>query len=214
MVRILIVEDESLFRDMLKISLSSMPNMEVVGDVSDGKAAIEAANRLIPDVVLMDIELGGEPNGISAGRAIKEEHDGIGMIFLSSHKEREYLSLIFEDEYTGWSYLLKQSVSDVDTLVRAIEGSAAGLVVMDPSLVAGMKPRTGSITARLAPRQQEVLSLMAQSHSNESIAEKLGLGTKSVENYINAIYQVLSISHDGTLHPRVWAVLSYIRDIN
>ena len=214
MVRILIVEDEGLFRDMLKISLSSIPNMEVVDAVSDGEAAIEAANRLQPDVVLMDIELGSEPNGISAGRAIKEEHDGIGMIVLSAHKEREYLSLIAKEEYTGWSYLLKQTVSDAGSLVRAIEGSAAGLVVMDPSVVNGMKPRTGSITARLTPRQQEVLSMMAQGYNNASIAEKLVLGTKSVENYINAIYQELSLSHDGTLHPRVQAVLSYIRDSN
>ena len=57
----------------------------------------------------MDIELGSEPTGISAGRAIKEEHGGIGMIVLSSHKEREYLSLIAKDEFSGWSYLLKQT---------------------------------------------------------------------------------------------------------
>ena len=92
---------------MLKISLSSIPNVEVVEAVSNGAAAIEAANRLKPDVVLMDIELASEPNGISAGRAIKEQHDGIGMIVLSAHKEREYLSLIAKEEYTGWSYLLK-----------------------------------------------------------------------------------------------------------
>ena len=212
MVRILIVEDEGLFRDMLKISLSSIPNMEVVDAVSNGEAAIEAANRLEPDVVLMDIELGSEPNGISAGRAIKEEHGGIGMIVLSAHKEREYLSLISKDEYTGWSYLLKQTVSDAGSLVRAIEGAAAGLVVMDPSVVNGMRPRSGSITARLTPRQQQVLSMMAQGYNNTSIADKLVLGTKSVENYINAIDQELSLSHDGTLHPRVQAVLSYIRD--
>ena len=105
-------------------------------------------------------------------------------------------------------------MSDADSLVRAIEGSAAGLVVMDPTVVNGMKPRSGSITARLTPRQQEVLSMMAQGYNNTSIAERLVLGTKSVENYINAIYQELSLSHDGTLHPRVQAVLSYIRDSN
>lgn len=212
MVRILIVEDERLFRDMLKISLSSIPNMEVVGAVSDGEAAIEAANQLKPDVVLMDIELGSEPNGISAGRSIKEDHGGVGIIVLSAHSEREYLSLISKEEYIGWSYLLKQTVSDAGSLVRAIEGAAAGLVVMDPCVVNGMKPRSGSVSARLTPRQQEVLSMMAQGYNNTSIAERLVLGTKSVENYINAIYQELSLSHDGTLHPRVQAVLSYIRD--
>ena len=155
MVRVLIVEDEGLFRDMLKISLSSIPDLEVVDAVSDGGAAIEAANRLLPDVVLMDIELGSDPNGIAAGRAIKEEHRDIGMIVLSAHKEREYLSLVASDEFSGWSYLLKQSVGDANSLVRAIEGAASGLVVMDPCVVNSMKPRTGSITGRLTPRQQE-----------------------------------------------------------
>ena len=66
----MIVEDEGLFRDMLKISLSSVPNIEVVEAVSDGNSAVDAAGRLSPDVVLMDIELGSEPNGIAAGRII------------------------------------------------------------------------------------------------------------------------------------------------
>ena len=132
---------------MLKISLGSIPNMEVVGGVSDGEAAIEAAERLDPDVVLMDIELGSEPNGISAGRMIKEDHQNIGMIVLSAHREREYVSLIANDEYSGWSYLLKQSVSDASSLVRAIEGAASGLVVMDPCVVNSMHPRSGSLTA-------------------------------------------------------------------
>ena len=102
--------------------------------------------------------------------------------------------------------------SDAGALVRAIEGAASGLVVMDPTVVNGMKPRKGSITAGLTPRQQEVLTMMAQGYNNSAIAEKLVLGTKSVENYINAIYQELTLSHNGPLHPRVQAVLSYIRD--
>ncbi len=212
MVRVLIVEDEGLFRDMLKIYLGSIPNLEVVEAVSDGEAAIEAADRLQPDVVLLDIELGSQPNGIAAGRAIKQQNGNIGIIVLSAHKEREYLSLVAKEEYSGWSYLLKQSVSDASALVRAIEGTASGSVVMDPCVVDSMKPRSGSITSRLTPRQQEVLAMMAQGYNNAAIAEKLVLGTKSVENYINAIYQELSLNHDDSLHPRVQAVLSYIRD--
>lgn len=212
MVTILIVEDEGLFRDMLKISLGSLPNLEVVGAVSDGNAAVEAADRLLPDVVLMDIELDCDPNGIAAGRAIKEQHPDIGIIILSAHKEREYLNLMAAQELSGWSYLLKQSVTNAEALVRAIAGAASGLVVMDPSVVDKMRPRQGSLTAGLTPRQQEVLAMMAQGYNNSAIAEHLVLGTKSVENYINAIYQELSLNHNGPLHPRVQAVLSYIRD--
>ena len=212
MVKVMIVEDEGLFRDMLKISLSSLPNLDVVGAVGDGNAAIEYAARWDPDVILMDIELGSDPNGINAGRTIKSENPDTGIVILSSHRERQYISLIAVEESSGWSYLLKQSVSDAGSLARAIEGAASGLVVMDPAVVNSMKPRKGSITAGLTPRQQEVLTMMAQGYNNAAIAEKLVLGTKSVENYINAIYQELNLSHNGPLHPRVQAVLSYIRD--
>ena len=212
MVKLLIVEDEGLFRDMLKITLSSLPNMEVVGAVSNGAAAVQSAGELAPDVILMDIELGSEPNGIDAGRAIRREHPEIGIIILSAHKEREYVNLIAAEECFGWSYVLKQTVTDAEALVRAIEGAASGLVVMDPGVVSSMKPRKGSLTAGLTPRQQEVLAMMAQGYNNAAIAEKLVLGTKSVENYINAIYQELALGHNGPLHPRVQAVLSYVRD--
>jgi len=211
MVKVLIVENEGLFRDMLKISLGSIPNMEIVDAVSDGHAAIQTSSQLQPDVVLMDIELGGDPNGIEAGRTIKSNHPEMGMILLSAHKEREYVSMIASDDLSGWSYVLKQSVTDAGVLVRAIE-AACGLAVMDQGVVNSMKPRRGSDTAGLTPRQQEVLSMMAKGYNNSSIAENLVLGTKSVENYINAIYQELHLGHNGNLHPRVQAVLTYIRD--
>ncbi len=212
MVNVMIVEDEDLFRDMLKLTLGAVPNMEVVAAVADGNAAIDAANRYNPDVILMDIELGGDPNGISAGRCIKNEHPDMGIVILSSHRERQYLGLISSEVSSGWSYLLKQSVSDAGALTRAIEGAASGLVVMDPTVINGMTPCQGAPTASLTPRQLEVLTMMAQGYGNAAIAEKLVLGSKSVENYINAIYHELNLNHKGTLHPRVQAVLTYIRD--
>lgn len=214
MVKVMIVEDEGLLRDMLRISLNGIPNIEVVEAVGDGASAVEAANRLKPDVILMDIELGTEPNGIATGRTIKKHNPGTGIVILSGHRERQYINLITVDESAGWSYLLKQSVSDTDALARAIEGAAAGLVVMDPAVVNSMKPRKGSAIGGLTPRQQEVLNMMAQGYNNAAIADKLVLGTKSVENYINAIYQELNLNHTGPMHPRVQAVLSYIRDCN
>ncbi|HLF05284.1 MAG TPA: response regulator transcription factor [Dehalococcoidia bacterium] len=214
MVKVMIVEDEGLLRDMLKISLNGIPNLEVVEAVGSGAAAVEAADRVEPDVVLMDIELGGEPNGIAAGRTIKKNHPDAGIVILSGHRERQYTNLITVDESAGWSYLLKNSVSDTGALARAIEGAASGLVVMDPAVVSSMKPRKGSVISGLTPRQQEVLQMMAQGYNNAAIADKLVLGTKSVENYINAIYQELNLNHNGPMHPRVQAVLSYIRDCN
>ena len=212
MIKVMIVEDEGLFRDMLKISLSSFPNLEIVDAVSSGEAALRASKELSPDVVLMDIELGSEPNGIATAKMIREANPKTGIVILSVHKDKEYISSLSMDEAAGWSYVLKQSVGDTSALGRAIEGSASGFVVLDPEVVVGLKPRQGSFSSRLTPRQQEVLALMAQGYNNAAIANKLVLGHKSVENYINAIYQELNLSQSGRVHPRVSAVLSYIQD--
>ena len=77
------------------------------------------------------------------------------------------------------------------------------MVVMDQGVVNSMKARKGSDTAGLTPHQQQVLSMMAKDYNNSAIADNLVLGTKSVENYINAIYQELHLGHNGDLHPRV-----------
>ena len=212
MIKVLIVEDEGLFRDMLKISLSSFENLQVVDAVASGAEALKATKESRPNVVLMDIELGSEPNGFETGRMIRQEYSDIGIVILSVHKDKEYISSLSLDEAAGWSYLLKQSVGDASALGRAIEGSASGFVVLDPEVVSGLRPRQGSFAARLTPRQLEVLGLMAEGYNNAAIAEKLVLGHKSVENYINAIYQELTPAHGERVHPRVAAVLSYIRD--
>ncbi len=212
MIKVLIVEDEGLFRDMLKISLASFPEFEVVDAVACGAAAIQATKEQAPDVILMDIELGSQPNGIETGRIIREENPDIGIVILSNHNEKEYIGSLSMSEASGWSYLLKRSVGDAAALVRAIEGSAAGFVVLDPGVVRGLKPRQGSLVARLTPRQREVLSLMAEGYNNMAIAEKLVLGQKSVENYVNAIYQELRLGDGEEVHPRVAAVLTYIND--
>ena len=212
MIRVLIVEDQGLFRDMLKISLASFGDLEVLDAVGSGTEGVRLAKELEPDVVIMDIELGSEPNGIEAGRMIRKDNPNVGIVILSVHKDKEYIASLSMEEAAGWSYLLKQSVGHTAALSRAIEGSASGFVVLDPEVVTGLKPRLGSITARLTPRQQEVLALMAQGYNNAAIAEALVLGHKSVENYINAIYQELSLTSMDRIHPRVYAVLNYIQD--
>lgn len=121
MIKVLIVEDEGLFRDMLKISLSSFPNLEVVDAVGSGEEALQVYQDLQPDVILMDIELGTEPNGIDTGRMIKKDNPKVGIVILSLHKDKEYISGLSREEVSGWSYLLKQSVGDTSALGRAIE---------------------------------------------------------------------------------------------
>src|SRR3990172_9072254 len=111
----------------------------------------------------------------------------------------------------GWSYLLRQSISDISTLVRAIDGAAMGLVVLDPLVVESLGRRETRLSA-LTKRQLEVLSLMAKGHNNAAIARSLVLEEKSVENHINAIFGQLNLSRDNSAHPRVKAVLLYLQE--
>jgi len=209
--RIIIVEDEALFREMLVGALSRQPGLEVVDIAEDGERAILLARELKPDVILMDIELAGEMDGIEASLVIKKENPGIGIVILSAHDDPLYVTSLPLGETAGWSYLLKQTVRDISTVVQAIEGCARGMVVMDPAVMARLHPREGSAVFSLTPRQQEVLRLLAEGLSNAAIARQLVLEERSVESYINVIYQHLGLSGEPQINMRVKAALAFLK---
>jgi len=202
----MMVEDEPLFRDLLTRTLTNEPGLQVVGIAEDGEAAIKLFKEVSPDVVLMDIELPGEIDGIDAALKIKEESPLTGIVILSVHSDRRYVASLPLENGRGWAYLLKQTVPDLAMVVRAIEGTKAGMLVLDPSIVRNLRPREGSRFARLTARQQEVLELMSQGYNNAAVAERLELSEKSVETYINVIYQALGLSNEPEINARVKAV--------
>jgi len=210
--RVLIVEDEALFRDMLSRTLAAEPGLEVVGVATEGEEAVRLAAELIPDAVIMDIALPGGMDGIDAALQIKAQRKEIGIVILSVHKDRRYVSSLPLSESPGWAYLLKQTVPDLSSVLRAIQGSVDGLVVLDPAVVETLQPRRGSAAARLTPRHRQVLELIAQGYNNTAIAHQLSLTEKSVETYINSIYQVLQIPGGEGVHARVKATLVYLED--
>ena len=120
---ILIVEDEPLFGEMLRLTLSGEPEFEVVGVLQDGNEAVNFASREKPDAILMDIELKGQMDGIEAGRRIKRESPETGIVILSAHNNKRYLTSLPLHEFPGWSYLLKHSVPNLATVIRAIQWS-------------------------------------------------------------------------------------------
>jgi len=209
---VLVVEDEPLFRELLVRTLSAEPRLQAVAEAEDGETAVRLARELGPDAVLMDVELGPGMDGIAAAALIKEHRPETGIVFLSAHRDPRYVATLHVDTRPGWSFLLKQNVRNVDTLVRAIEGSVDGLVVLDPALLSGLGPRPGSNLARLTPRQLETLELIAQGYNNAAIAERMVVAEKSVEAYINAIYQELGLSGERGIHGRVRACLLYLKE--
>ena len=210
--RVLIVEDEALFREMLARTLAAEPGLEVVGVATEGKEAVRLAAELSPDAVIMDIALPGGMDGIDAALQIKAQRKETGIVILSVHKDRRYVSSLPLSESPGWAYLLKQTVPDLSSVMRAIQGSVDGLVVLDPAVVETLQPRRGSAAARLTPRHRQVLELIAQGYNNTAIAHELSLTEKSVETYINTIYQVLQIPGEEGVNARVKATLVYLED--
>ncbi|HKX19419.1 MAG TPA: response regulator transcription factor [bacterium] len=211
-IQIVIAEDEALYRDLLSGVLAGSGRIEVLGAYPDAETTIEATRRLQPHVVVLDIELEGNLNGIQAGLLIRREFPDVGIVWLSAYR-RPYLPVAFQHQTaTGWAYLLKKSGTDVHTLAAAIQAVAKGLIVLDPAIADSMNRLLKNWTSVLSPAEYDVLALMAQGFGNTAIAQTLQVPEKSVESQINQIYNHLRLSHGrGARHRRVEAVLAYMR---
>jgi DNA-binding NarL/FixJ family response regulator len=212
MLRLLIAGGEPLFGELLGHGISRYANVHVVGIVRDGKAAIRMASDEAPDALIVDIELEGALDGIEVGLRVKAQRPETGIVILTGQKDRRYLARLPLHQSQGWAYLHKQSVSDLDAVLRAIRGSIAGMLALDANWISAMWPRENSAIARLTPRHLEVLQLITRGFNNAAIAEQLGLLETSIEAYINAIYQELGLSHERNISRRVSATLIYLAD--
>jgi DNA-binding NarL/FixJ family response regulator len=212
-LRIALVEDEDLFRELLQIALERYEHFSIVGSFSNASEALKDIPALEPDVVVLDIDLGTGMNGVELGMALQRSQPDLGVVLLSNHQDLEFVAAL-GSQMQRWSYLLKQSVRHLEVLVRVLEGSAQGMVILDPELVAGTKPQHG-VLSTLTNRQLDVLRLIAQGFSNAGIAQSLGIAVKTVDNLINGMYQSLDVvAHsDSAGHARVKAVLAYLEAI-
>ena len=211
-LRLLVVEDEGLWRDVLRLALSTQARLEVAGTATSKDDLRTLCGTLKPDVVLMDVRLDGNSQAIAAAQGIKAEWPRIGIVVLVAESDREFLSTMPPPNTPGWSYIIKESLSDATGLLRAVEAAAAGLVVLDPAILSGTSDARCPRLGRLTPRQMDVLHLMAKGYSNAAIGRALVLEEKSVENHINAIFGQLVSSRDPSIHPRVRAVITYLQE--
>lgn len=210
-LRIVVVEDENLLRELLVHSLKNIPRMTVINSYPQGSTAVRNFDRDQPDVVLLDINLGKGWTGVETGLRMRTLNPDVGVVLLSNYVRPELLISLPESSVQGWSYLLKRSVRDVSTLIRTIEGTVSGLMVLDPELVKMVQSRQSSHLSHLTPRQLQILSLVAQGYTNRAIANELFLSEKSVENHLTTIYSALHIdSTNPEYHARVKAVLLFL----
>ena len=213
-IRVLIAEDQTILRDAYLRILETAPNITVVEAVADGKAAVKAALRLRPDVILLDIRM-PKLNGIQAAEQIRAALPNVGVVLFSHHSQRQYAEAFLRDGTAGKAYLLKTTLSEPAELIRAIEVVTEGGAILATEIqdelirLASAAPyfRLNDLT----PRELEVLGLMAEGYTNISIARKLSISERTVESHVNNIFSKMELSSEATRNPRVMAVLLFLQ---
>jgi len=211
---VLIVDDHALFRRGLEMVLAEEPDIELVGEASDGAEAVAKAGEALPDVVLMDIRM-PKSSGIEACRAMKEVAPSAKIVMLTISDEEEDL---FEAIRAGASgYLLKDIPYDeVADVVRAVHG---GQSLINPSMAAKLLTEFAALAKRdgeeraqdvpapkLTDREMEVLRLVARGMNNRDIAKELFISENTVKNHVRNILEKLQI------HSRMEAVMIAVRE--
>jgi DNA-binding NarL/FixJ family response regulator len=218
MVRVVFAEDNYLVREGTAALLQTSEEVELIGTASALDELLAAVEELKPDVVLTDIRMPptNSTEGIDAARRIRSDHPDIGVVVLSQFAEEEYAYELLKDGAAGLGYLLKERVSNLDELVRALNEVARGGSVLDPKVVEALvsaKDRMAhSPLATLTDREREVLEHMAQGQNNASIAKSLFLTERAVEKHINSLFHKLGLSEETDVHRRVMAVLAFLRE--
>jgi DNA-binding NarL/FixJ family response regulator len=218
MVRVVFAEDNYLVREGTAALLQNSSEVELVGMAASLDELLEKVEELKPEVVLTDIRMPptNTTEGIDAAKRIRAEHPEIGVVVLSQYAEEEYAYDLLKDGASGVGYLLKERVSDLEAVVRALNEVSKGGSVLDPkvveTLVAAKERMAHSPLAGVTEREREVLEHMAQGKNNASIAKSLFLTERAVEKHINSLFHKLGLSEETDVHRRVMAVLAFLRE--
>jgi DNA-binding NarL/FixJ family response regulator len=196
-IRILLVDDQRLMREGLRILLELEPDLKIVGEATDGQSALEAYAELKPDVVLMDVRMPGM-DGVEATWRLHERWPEARVIILTTFDDDEY---VFEGLRAGARGYLLKDVSGHD-LADAVRTVAAGGALIEPSvarkvvaefarMAPPVRPADAGLAEPLSEREEEILRLVARGLSNREIADRLCLAPGTVKNYVTTILQKL-----------------------
>ncbi|MEO3874104.1 response regulator transcription factor [Nonomuraea sp. B12E4] len=212
-LRIALAEDGVLLREGLAGLLDRFGHA-VVASVGDGEALVAAVAEHGPDIVIADVRMppGFTDEGLRAALALRAAHPGLAILVLSQYVEQTYAAeLLDSDGGAGIGYLLKDRIGDVREFVDAVERVAEGHTVVDPEVVRQLLSRRRGPLSRLTPREREVLGLVAEGHSNATIARVLFVTEAAVAKHIANIFAKLDLPPAADGHRRVLAVLAYLR---
>ena len=199
-VRVLVVDDHPVVRKGIKSCLAKMEHLEIVGEAGDGREALRLARTLLPDLVLMDIDM-PQMSGLAVTELLRRELPQIKVLILSIHSHEDYMLRILQSGARG--YVLK--TTPLEELVRAIEtvhggGTCFSEDVARVALNQFVKaPATRDAASCLTKREREVLVQVAEGLSNKEIASVLGVGTRTVETHRERIMKKLDIHNAAGL---------------
>lgn len=195
LITILLADDHTLFREGLRALFDSVADTAVAGEATTGAEAVHQAEKLQPDVVLMDIQM-PDMNGIEATRQIVQTSPHIGVIIVTMFEDDESLFAAMRAGARG--YVLKGA--DQDEMLRAIRAVARGEALFGPAIAARLmtffnrsNPPAVAIFPDLTERELEVLQLLARGLSNQEIADRLVISVKTVRNHVSNIFSKLQV---------------------
>jgi RNA polymerase sigma factor (sigma-70 family) len=192
-IRVLVVDDHAFVREGLRAFLDLQDGIEVVGEAADGEEAIAAADRLRPDVVLLDLVMPGRLDGVAAIRVLRERLTAARAIVLTSFLDDDKLLPALRAGAAG--YLLKNSAPA--EVARAVHAARAGEAVLDPSAAARLIEALARVEEpldTLTPREREVLVLLGRGFPNKQIARELGLAEKTVKTHVGHVLAKLGVA--------------------
>ncbi len=201
--RVLIADDHALVREGIAAFLKLCDDIEVVGEASDGLETIEKANKLRPDIVIMDINM-PKLGGLEATREIKKTHPDIKVLVLTQYEDREYIARFLKAGVSG--YLLKKAVgSDLITALKAISRgelylySSIASEVVAGYLQGDKKLDTEDPYEKLTDREKQVLQLVAEGYTHKEVADMLHISVKTVIAHQTNIGEKLDIHNRAGL---------------
>ena len=197
MIRVLICDDQEVVCEGLQAILQGAPGIEVAGIARDGTQAVDAVERLRPDVVLMDLKMPGM-NGVEATRILRDRFAEVRVLVLTTYDSEEWVLEAIRAGARG--YLLKDTPRA--DLLRAIEGTATGKSHVDPEVAGKILQQAArapagepsAVAATLTERERAVLGLLAHGLSNAEIAGRLFLSEGTVRNYVSTLLSKLGVN--------------------
>ena len=195
-IRVLIADDHAILREGIRALLKTADEIEVVGEASDGQGALDEAERLHPDVVLMDVAMPGL-GGLEATLQLRKRSPEIKVLVLTQYEDREYLRRFLAVGVSG--YLLKKTAGA--ELISAIRAVSRGGLVLDPQIAKdalqepaqGSRSDAGNPYDLLTDREKQVLKLVAEGKSNKEVADLLDISVKTAMSHREHIMEKLDL---------------------